>query len=363
MEKFILANYIDPKLIKLKGSACNSSYFYNNGEKLLLARKTNYSFLENGFTVTGWPFWYNYVTSEVIYKKEGEHWNPYKILSEPSPEEKLKYKCCGDEDVRVAKWGNELYLSYSYVRCKLDDINAKRNMIPIAVAKLNNDFELSDIRFVKSSNRIEKNWQPITADEYKLKYVYSYKPFTIIDANTSEIIELPHKFEEDFRGSSQLIEYEDGFLAIVHRRLDPQTSYIHHLIQFDRNLKPIKISEPFKFIGTNVEYSTFIELLDGKLIILASINDQILYEFEINQLLIKDILDHKLSDATIDRKSIHIKLFQDALENQNYLSALCESTFIKNRDYYVEAMRCSRAIADLSNGDRLYILNRILGDL
>ena len=135
------------------------------------------------------------------------------------------------------------------------------------------------------------------------------------------------------------------------------------MIQFDRNLKPIKISEPFKFIGTNVEYSTFIELVDCKLIILASINDQILYEFEINPLLIKDILDHKLSDATLDRKNIHIKLFHDALENQNYLSAICESTFIRNRDYYVEAMKYSRAIGDLSNGDRLYILNRILGDL
>lgn len=361
--QFILSNYVNPTLVRLKGSACNASYLYTDTDKLLLSRKTNYSFLENGAGVTGWPFQNNYVTSEILYKKHDEEWLPFKVISEPTIAEQQRYKFCGDEDFRIAKWNNETYVSYSFTRCELKDIVANKHNIPIAISKLTPNLDMTDTKTVLTTCNVEKNWQPILSDEYAFKYVYSYKPFTVIDTTNSVITKVHEQFTENYRGSSQLIKWNDGFLTLVHKRTEPQTTYDHYFVEFDSKLNVKRISEPFKFIGNNVEYSTYIGLIDSHLEILMSANDQIVYEFDVPLQTVEAILNKELHDAHVDKHAMYVKLFNDAELNQNFLAMMCIATFIKQRSYSVEALHCSKYFSALTPNDRFYIQNRLISTI
>ena len=81
----------------------------------------------------------------------------------------------------------------------------------------------------------------------------------------------------DFRGSSQIVKYKENNLGIVHIR-NEAFEYLSYLILFDKDMKILKISDPFSFFGANVEFIAHAEY-DKELKILVSVHDQIIYEF------------------------------------------------------------------------------------
>ena len=110
-----------------------------------------------------------------------------------------------------------------------------------------------------------------------------------------------------------------------------------YLILFGKDLKILKISDPFSFFGANVEFIAHAEY-DKELKILVSVHDQIIYEFSLTNELIENILDKKLDNSEKDNK-IFTQLYNDAISNENVFGALGIATFSKDLDVLIDAVQ------------------------
>lgn len=110
------------------------------------------------------------------------------------------------------------------------------------------------------SELCEKNWMPII-EEGKLRFIYSYDPFMLLEPNlqngTCETVlnYSPSLDFSRFRGSAAPIDFEDGYLMMVHERVLTYT-YTHRFLYLDRKFRITKISLPFTFTHVGVEFCT-----------------------------------------------------------------------------------------------------------
>lgn len=105
--------------------------------------------------------------------------------------------------------------------------------------------------------RWEKNWMPLIVDN-KLRFIYSYDPFTVLEPVISDgscNTVLKHSQELDFsqfRGSAAPIEFDDGYLMMIHVRYGK--CYLHRFLFLDKDLSISKISLPFSFTHLGIEF-------------------------------------------------------------------------------------------------------------
>ena len=109
--------------------------------------------------------------------------------------------------------------------------------------------------------RCEKNWLPFMKDK-ELHILYGYDPLIIYKVNqetrkceTAIQHEASHDFSR-FRGSASPIEFDDGYLVLVHEVVfDTQRYYLHRFLYLDKNFAIKQLSRPFTFQHTGIEYS------------------------------------------------------------------------------------------------------------
>ena len=103
----------------------------------------------------------------------------------------------------------------------------------------------------------EKNWMPLVQGD-ALRLVYSCDPTRIIDdqANTIQEVVPPIKADQ-FRGGSQLVSFDGGWLTLVHETLvrDNQREYKHRFVWFDAGLQIRRLSLPFYFQRYGIEFA------------------------------------------------------------------------------------------------------------
>ena len=61
-------------------------------------------------------------------------------------------------------------------------------------------------------------------------------------------------------GNTNLLQVMDGYMTIAHRYFHGdrgKRTYANYLIRYDRNLKPMKISTPFKLCEEGIEFVTW----------------------------------------------------------------------------------------------------------
>lgn len=120
-------------------------------------------------------------------------------------------------------------------------------------------FYLTEFNLFKNQNpnRYEKNWLPFTIND-NLYFIYGYNPFAIIKVDLQDYT---YKlfFEEDygsklegFRGSTPPIEFDDGYLFIIHEACN--SIYTHRFIYMNKDFKIKKISDPFYFKQLFMEF-------------------------------------------------------------------------------------------------------------
>ena len=135
--------------------------------------------------------------------------------------------------------------------------------------------------------RFEKNWLPFFKDG-KLHVVYSHGPYVLyaVDEKTGttaeEIRYDPSHQLNGFRGSASPIPFDEGFLELVHEVIFPGGSeriYTHRFVYLDKNFKVAKVSRPFTFQHTGVEFSCGMTLDHGEknLLIGCGIEDKDAY--------------------------------------------------------------------------------------
>jgi tetratricopeptide (TPR) repeat protein len=136
--------------------------------------------------------------------------------------------------------------------------------------------------------RCEKNWVPYV-DGDTLKLIYSYDPFIVykpnIETGDSEITlqyEPKHYFEK-FRGSTPPIEWDGGYLLIVHEAVpipaQQKQFYMHRFLFMDKDFVVQSVSSPFVFKHFGVEFTCgmVIDHTGKNLVIPTSVEDREAY--------------------------------------------------------------------------------------
>ena len=361
MNNILLADYAKYNLIKADGCICNASYLHLNNQRYLIARNCNYSFIKtinsnNEIVAYGcYPCNINYNSSEILYNINNYNCTVNKTLSKVIPEDIIKYKYVGDEDIRVVNW-NEPILTFTRVNItpqQLQFNNFKSNIVSV---NLNDNYDFINETVIETTAQVEKNWQPIEHMPYT--YVYSYKPFKLINIKTKEFTIIANNVDLNYCGSTGVINYNNYHITLVHTKNRTTNDYLHYLVKFDDAMNIIAISKPFKFFGCNVEFSVYMENQNNIIVLLVSVHDQITYEF---------ILEQKLIDALFNNiepsnNSYYNMLLNDTLCNKNILAALSFSIFVNDTNIAKKWLKNSLQL-NLNLHDKFLYQQSLIGNL
>ena len=236
---------------------CNPSIIKHGDEYLATVRGCNYD-LKRGYHFTigsapsATPDSQNYLaqlTSDLsVYKYwfiEDRH-----IRADPRALDGL-------EDLRLFEYQGETWVMAS----ALNYTPTPKNIIVLCVLK---DGVLRNPIFIDSPKNapVEKNWMPLVKGN-DLYFVYKTAPYELYKLTRNKLtkIDTPNTTEnwpEELSGSSCVMPYEDGYLAVVHRKtIDHKKRlhfYRHHLIKFDANMQPSRFGQRFSFEDERIEF-------------------------------------------------------------------------------------------------------------
>lgn len=215
----------------------------------------------------------------------------FKVLSQKEiienlPRQKFRWwNAEGIEDCRLFEFENGLWAT-----CTTCDTNPTGNR-QMALCKFADAGSGETVNVEKliplvgpNPHRCEKNWLPIIRDN-ALQLIYSYDPFVVykpdMDTGVSETVEnyIPDHDFSQFRGSAAPIAFEDGYLMLVHETIplpDYERRYTHRFVYMDKDLHITKVSRPFIFRHSGVEFccGMVIDHSGTKLVMPIGIEDQ-----------------------------------------------------------------------------------------
>jgi hypothetical protein len=208
----------------------------------------------------------------------------------------------GLEDARIFRWNDKLYLS-GVRRDTTTNGEGRMELSEIEVT----DTEVKEISRVRihppndPSSYCEKNWMPILDKPYH--YVKWSNPTEVVEVNantgasetiyTNSFVELPR----DLRGGSQLVPFEDGYLAITHE-VDLFNSeagrkdaiYWHRIIKWDKNFNIVKFSKEFHFMDAHVEFCIGLAEYNDNFLITFGFQDNTAFLLSTPKYIVKDFL-------------------------------------------------------------------------
>jgi hypothetical protein len=172
-------------------------------------------------------------------------------------------------------------------------------------------FVLTDWRVVPSGMppRWEKNWMPqVVGDELRL--IYSVDPTRILADSGDVLLNEPAPIAaENFRGGSQAIAFDDGWLMVIHEveRGNARSRYFHRFVWMDCANKLRRLSRRFYLQQVGYEYvAGMAQHPDGdRLILGCSVNCLDLFLAVVNandvRAMLMDIDEHKrASENAVD---------------------------------------------------------------
>jgi len=257
-------------------NANNPSILNWNNRLWMIQRTVNYTIDSNGRYNTGIndPI---HTKNYLVELNDDLSVMKYQLIKEPESWPSPVYNLVlGFEDCRLFVVNNELYC-----------ISTNRDQHPeglcqIALAKINpSTAEMFEARILSSPNTNEhqKNWMPFSHGD-KLKFVYFCDPTTVIDDTGNILKQFVCPIAADnFRGGGQLINYNNGYLAIIHESVildNGLRNYVHRFVTFDINGQLNGISSRFKFTEERIEFAAGLAWHpDGQRIIVSfGINDR-----------------------------------------------------------------------------------------
>lgn len=166
----------------------------------------------------------------------------------------------GLEDGRIFEYKNALWFTCSTTDTNLDGPHQ------ISACRLqkgdDKTVQVSKLLPLKGPDpkRIEKNWLPFVRDG-KFYAIYGYDPFLVFKPNLETgackacvKYEAPLDFSR-FRGSAGPVEFDNGYLLLVHEVIfKDKNHYLHRFVFTDKDFKVTMISKPFIFQSLGVEF-------------------------------------------------------------------------------------------------------------
>lgn len=152
--------------------------------------------------------------------------------------------------------------------------------------------------------RCEKNWLPFVKND-ELHMIYSFDPFIIYKPRiedqpciiNQDILALHQEQKLDFSrffGSAPPIEFENGYLTLVHENVyDNQRIYMHRFVFFDQDFNITKISKPFIFLHKGIEYCCGITFDHSgrNLVMTVGIEDREAYLCSVDLITVRSMLE------------------------------------------------------------------------
>jgi len=165
----------------------------------------------------------------------------------------------GFEDLRLFAWRGELWCS-SNVREMTPEGWCEQVLARIDAAAPG-PCRLSDWRVLRPDGpRLhEKNWMPLVAGE-RLRFVYLCDPTRVVDEQGRTTVEtIPPIKAELFRGGSQAVSFDDGWLALIHEAMERTSGrsryYQHRFVWLDEANVLRRVSRAFFFNKKGVEFA------------------------------------------------------------------------------------------------------------
>jgi len=163
----------------------------------------------------------------------------------------------GFEDVRLIEFKNAIWCVCT---CRLTNPAGDNEIV---LFKLNSEYKMEKILRLKGyeDNRCQKNWTPFVENN-ELYILYSSEPTIILkpDLETGQC-EIIKKIETTYdysryRGSSQLLPYNNGYLYIIHEVTfrDNRRYYLHRFVFMDSNHKIQQVSPIFYLVNKTIEF-------------------------------------------------------------------------------------------------------------
>jgi len=104
----------------------------------------------------------------------------------------------------------------------------------------------------------EKNWMPATSGD-DLRFIYLCDPTRVLDDDAHVVSEtVPRVAAEDFRGGSQAVSFDGGWLALIHQVAFQEArgrQYFHRFVWFDESWGLRRVSRHFFFRAKGVEFA------------------------------------------------------------------------------------------------------------
>ena len=294
---------------------CNSSIFIDtNGDILLNLRHVHYTLYHSEFQqkyYSGWGCLAYLNPEDDISLKTGNYIckiNPDTLFIEDftkvdTSEHDIKpiWEFIGLEDSRVVRWDNKLYVS-GVRRDVKDDGEGRMELCELSYNS-EECREVSRLRIeVDPHTHLEKNWMPILDMPYH--YIRWSNPLEIIKVDPTNITKqtvaegkldtissqtvinrsytIPNI--RNIRGGSQVINYGDYKLAIIHEcdywineGDTKDAKYYHRFLFWDKNWNLVKITEPFKFMDTQIEFCCGLAKKENDLLISFGYQDNAAY--------------------------------------------------------------------------------------
>ena len=168
----------------------------------------------------------------------------------------------GLEDLHLFSYKSQIYFVCSTYYTSVNGVDMCKGAIDFK-NEGENDILLDDIKILNYQNKLscEKNWLPFVKGD-KINYLYSQEPLRIlsesVDNDFLETNLLKYNTIDcsKHRGSGGPLLFNKGYLIIIHEVVwnGNGRTYMHKFILYDADFNIKKVSLPFKFENTNVDY-------------------------------------------------------------------------------------------------------------
>ena len=236
--------------------ALNPSVARHGDQLVVVQRCVNYDLIDNRYlTPDGGPIrtrnFLLHLDDELEILTAAEILPPRDM---PSP---ISQRIKGFEDARLVSWRDELWISASFRE-------ANEEAWPEQVLARINQSDARECRLIElrmlrpdGPREVQKNWMPFV-DGDRLQFVYLCDPTRIVDERGRTIKEtVPPIAAEQFRGGSQAIAFDRGWLTLIHEVAisDGRRHYHHRFVWFDDGRNIRRMSRPFFFEHHGIEFA------------------------------------------------------------------------------------------------------------
>lgn len=149
----------------------------------------------------------------------------------------------GREDIRLVVWNDRLYGI-----CSRPDV---KDHIVMELLEFDEEFNVYHVCYIDTGVN-EKNWMPISDKPFH--FMYSCNTGRVIRVELNGGFEFINEREaqcEWLSGSTQLINYKDGYIGVVHRARNMR--YESQFVKFDKNYNIEQRSVWYRFSNPSVE--------------------------------------------------------------------------------------------------------------